>query len=125
MLVCQRPPHKRHGGLWEFPGGKAEVGESDADAVSRELAEELGVAVTFVDSPRFEYADPESPFMIAFCDVEITGEPTCREHMASGWFTLDEASDLPLAPSDAQFVRWLKSQRSPRPSTSDARRNLR
>ena len=35
LLLCQRPPHKRHGGLWEFPGGKLEPGESDADAARR------------------------------------------------------------------------------------------
>ena len=38
LLVCQRPAHKRHGGLWEFPGGKIEPGESDFEAVERELA---------------------------------------------------------------------------------------
>ena len=43
LLVCQRPPHKRHGGLWEFPGGKCEPGESDLEAARRELHEELGV----------------------------------------------------------------------------------
>ena len=42
-LICQRPPHKRHGGLWEFPGGKVEPNESDESAARRELAEELGV----------------------------------------------------------------------------------
>ena len=48
LLVCQRPAHKRHGGLWEFPGGKVEAGESDAAAARRELREELGVEVTAV-----------------------------------------------------------------------------
>ncbi len=39
LLVCRRPAHKRHGGLWEFPGGKCEPGESDADTARRELLE--------------------------------------------------------------------------------------
>jgi hypothetical protein len=39
LLVCRRPAHKRHGGLWEFPGGKVELDESDEDSASRELAE--------------------------------------------------------------------------------------
>jgi 8-oxo-dGTP pyrophosphatase MutT (NUDIX family) len=38
LLVCQRPAHKRHGGLWEFPGGKCDPGESDAEAARRELS---------------------------------------------------------------------------------------
>lgn len=45
LLVCKRPAHKRHGGLWEFPGGKVEPEESDFKAVERELEEELGVRV--------------------------------------------------------------------------------
>ena len=42
-LICKRPENKRHGGLWEFPGGKIEIGESNFEAAVRELREELGV----------------------------------------------------------------------------------
>lgn len=44
-LVCRRPAQKRHGGLWEFPGGKIDDGESLLDAARRELAEELSINV--------------------------------------------------------------------------------
>ena len=43
LLVCRRPAHKRHGGLWEFPGGKVEAGEDLLHAARRELAEELAL----------------------------------------------------------------------------------
>ena len=45
FLMCRRPEHKNHGGLFEFPGGKLEAGESLADAARRELLEELALEV--------------------------------------------------------------------------------
>ncbi len=107
LLVCRRPPHKRHGGLWEFPGGKCEPGESDADAARRELREELGVEVTAVRPAAFAADDPGSPFLVAFVPVAIAGEPACREHTALAWGTPAELARLALAPSDRRFVEWL------------------
>lgn len=107
LLVCQRPPHKRHGALLEFPGGKVEPGESDAGAATRELAEELGVTVTAVGPELFAVTDPGSPFHIAFVPVTITGEPQCLEHTAHVWGTPRELQQLPLAPGDRLFVEFL------------------
>lgn len=104
LLVCQRPPEKRHGGLWEFPGGKRERGESDAEAVGRELREELGVAAAEVGEELFATRDPGSAFVIAFLPVRIAGVPTCREHTALRWGTPAELARLPLAPTDRRFV---------------------
>ena len=106
LLVCRRPPHKRHGGLWEFPGGKTEPGESDADAARRELREELGVEVLEVLQEELAIADPGSPFLIAFVPVTIRGEPTCHEHTALAWGTAAELAELPLAPSDRRYVEF-------------------
>lgn len=106
-LVCQRPPHKRHGGLWEFPGGKLERGESDADAAVRELREELGVTVAAVGEELLVVHDEGSPFWIAFVPVEISGEPVCLEHSALAWATPNALRTYPLAPSDRRFVEWL------------------
>jgi mutator protein MutT len=104
FLVCQRPFHKRHGGLWEFPGGKCEPGETDHEAAARELSEELGVDAVVVGMPEIEIHDAGSPFTIAFVPVTIVGEPTCIEHAALTWATLHELEQLPLAPSDRRFV---------------------
>ena len=103
-LICQRPAHKRHGGLWEFPGGKCEPGETDLAAITRELREELGVEVTTVGPEVFSIDDPGSPFRIAFLPVSVDGEPTCHEHSAVSWKRLAELPELPLAPSDRRFV---------------------
>ena len=103
-LVCRRPAHKRHGGLWEFPGGKLEPGESLVDAATRELDEELGVRVTRVGDLLFSRHDDGSPFVIEFVAVEIEGEPVAREHDELRWATLAELASLALAPSDRAFV---------------------
>ena len=74
LLLCQRPTHKRHGGLWEFPGGKVEPNESDVQAATRELEEELGVQLVRARPAIFEVADPGSPYIIAFVPVEVDDE---------------------------------------------------
>lgn len=110
-LVCQRPLSKRHGGLWEFPGGKCEEGETDEQAARRELKEELNVDLEWIDPELFVVQDPGSPFLIAFVPVGIRGTPECLEHAALGWMTLTAASALPLAPSDRRFVEFMLSRK--------------
>jgi 8-oxo-dGTP diphosphatase len=106
LLVCQRPLHKRYGGLWEFPGGKCEPGESIAAAAQRELHEELGVQVIKVGHEEIALADPGSSYLIIFIPVHISGEPVCNEHMALRWANPSELQDLPLAPSDRRYLEF-------------------
>jgi 8-oxo-dGTP diphosphatase len=105
MLLCKRPVHKRHGGLWEFPGGKVETGESLLQAAQRELEEELELQATSVGELLFECRDPGSAFVIQFVEVAIVGEPVAVEHDEVRWVTLDQAEMLELAPADSAFVR--------------------
>ena len=88
LLLCQRAAHKRHGSLWEFPGGKVETGESYFQAAARELAEELGVVVTSVGEPELALSDGGSNFRIVFMPVAIQGEPQRIEHQASRGFEI-------------------------------------
>lgn len=113
FLVCQRPAHKRHGGLWEFPGGKLESGESDAEAAKRELREELGVEVVEVGGELLGVHDAGSPYLIAFVPVRIDGEPACLEHSALAWATAGELLNYALAPSDRRFVEWVVAGEAP------------
>lgn len=110
FLVCRRPHHKRHGGLWEFPGGKCKAGESDLDAVTRELWEELGVKTKAIGPPVFEIRDGPAPFLIVFLNVDIEGPPLCLEHLEIGWYTREEMSALDMAPSDRKFMDFLKQK---------------
>lgn len=105
-LLCQRPAHKRHGGLWEFPGGKLENGESLDDAAHRELREELSVAVRSVGASLFRRVDSGSHFEIIFVQVEILGEPVALEHDRITWVSMRDALNYSLAPSDRAFVNW-------------------
>jgi len=111
FLLGRRPPDKRHGGLWEFPGGKVGDGESPADAASRELAEELRLGVTDVGRRLHAIADAGSPFVIEFYPVSVSGTPTAIEHTTLGWFSLEELLGMELAPADDRFVRWLRRRR--------------
>lgn len=106
LLLCRRPAHKRHGGLWEFPGGKVEPNESDFDAAKRELAEELSVDAIIVDGPTFARPDPNSDFVIEFFRVEIDGKPIPLEHDQLQWLTPAEAEFFPLAPADHAYVQF-------------------
>lgn len=104
FLVGRRPEHKRHGGLWEFPGGKVDADETDFEAVRRELAEELDLETMAVGKVVFESRDPGSSFLIRYVEVKVRGEPRAIEHSEIGWFEHTELAGLPLAPSDRRFV---------------------
>jgi 8-oxo-dGTP diphosphatase len=106
LLVCQRPAHKRHGGLWEFPGGKLEAGETPLAAARRELAEELAIAVTAVRPAEFAVIDPGSRYRIEFVPAEAEGEPQCIEHTRVAWLEEAELLYVSLAPSDREYARF-------------------
>lgn len=106
-LVARRPPHHRHGGLWEFPGGKVEPGESDQQATARELREELAVQVLDVGPIVAHHADPGTAFVIVFRRTDIEGDPQAIEHSALAWCTVEELRRLQMAPSDTRFVAGL------------------
>ena len=104
VLLGRRPHHKHHGGLWEFPGGKREEGETEVDAVTRELMEEFGVETLWVGKVVYECRDPGLLFLVRFFDVGIRGNLEPTEHTEVRWF---EPATLPgecLAPCDARFV---------------------
>ena len=110
LLLGQRQRGKRHGGLWEFPGGKLLAGESIEGALARELEEELGLEVEAVGQVLGRVRDPGSPFEIAFVEVAATGTPRALEHAEVAWFDAAAIARLDLAPADRQFVLgWLKA----------------
>nr|ABC25430.1 nudix family protein, MutT subfamily [uncultured marine bacterium Ant4D5] len=111
LLLGLRPAEKRHGGLWEFPGGKLDGAETAAEAAHRELKEELSVVVTAVGERLTTIREEGSPFVIEFYPVVVEGEPKAIEHKEVRWFSLDELSEYSLAPADTAFATWLAADR--------------
>lgn len=107
VLIGCRPEAKKHGGLWEFPGGKVDQNETVAEAIVRELREELLVEATAADDPIFSVIDELSEFQISFIPTKIQGEPVALEHSAILWCNVDQLLEYPLAPSDRAFSEYL------------------
>lgn len=106
LLLCRRPPEKRHGGEWEFPGGKVLADESILSAAQRELSEELGVSVRGVkSSATVGIPDPDSRYTVEFVPVQVEGEPEPREHTELAWVREQDLLDYDLAPPDEIYVR--------------------
>ena len=111
IMLAQRPPDKKLGGLWEFPGGKVEAGESAEEALHRELQEELGcrVRITQTLAPFVHAYDWGRIELIPFvCELaEGSAEPHAHEHTALVWVERGELKGYDLAPADVPLVAGL------------------
>jgi 8-oxo-dGTP diphosphatase len=115
VLIAQRPPGKWQAGRWEFPGGKIEAEETSADAVVRELHEELGVAVRAARPLGLfshDYADGRIEIEL-WLVMAYDGEPQSLDGQALRWVELDGLrgydlleADLPMLPSLRQALGW-------------------
>lgn len=115
LLVARRSAPPKFAGMWEFPGGKVEAGESFEDALHRELREELGVDVRLGrEIPAPEDAgwplNERAVMRVWFAEV-VDGEPRpLEDHDELRWVGLedgDEALGLPWIPADLPIVRAL------------------
>jgi 8-oxo-dGTP diphosphatase len=111
LLLARRMPGGTNSRRWEFPGGKAEEGESPADSLTREFQEELGVTVEVADrlaEGRFSHRGVDYR-LVAYRIILHEGEFTLREHEAVEWFSFDEVERLSLVPSDRQILPQLRA----------------
>lgn len=112
-LMHKRPEEKQHGGLWEFPGGKVEQGESPENALIRELAEELGIGVKaqhciptgFAAAPLEN--NPTPVLLLLYIVTQWSGVPAALEGGKVDWFTPSGAMDLAMPPLDVELSRRL------------------
>ena len=109
VLLAQRPPGKAYAGYWEFPGGKVEPGETLEAALARELAEELGIAITAPCrwiTRVFEY--PHATVRLNFFRVFAwQGEPHPHEGQVFSWQRPDAVEVAPLLPANFPIVKAL------------------
>jgi A/G-specific adenine glycosylase len=112
VLLAQRPSEGLLGGMWEFPGGKVEPGESLEDCLRRELREELDVEVR-VGEPFGVYHHAFTHFRItlhAFLCKLTGGAPRPVQAAAVAWVLLDDLADYPMGKVDRQIARKLGIQ---------------
>lgn len=109
VLLAQRPPGKSLAGLWEFPGGKLEPGETPEAALARELHEELGITAGAVQPISFAshaYADFHLVMLLYQCR-DWQGEPHGRDGQALRWEAPGDMAALPMPPADLPLVQAL------------------
>ena len=112
VLICQRPEGKQLAGLWEFPGGKVETGETPEACLIRELDEELGIQVTHACLAPFVFAshgyESFHLLMPLYLCRRWSGFVTAKEHKALAWVNPNELRNYPMPPADAPLVAWLR-----------------
>ena len=113
VLIAMRPAESHQGGLWEFPGGKVEEGESVEYALNREFKEELGISVqacTPLIQIRHEYSDKF--VMLDVWRIEkFSGIPQGREGQAIEWRALSKLRAVDFPKANERIIRELNSLR--------------
>lgn len=112
VLLAQRPAHKAMGGLWEFPGGKVEPGETPEACLMREIEEELGIGtwasclapLTFASHA---YEDFHLLMPLYVCR-KWQGNPEPREHQRLAWVRPQRLGDYPMPAADLPLIPILR-----------------
>ena len=112
VLLAQRPDGKNMAGLWEFPGGKVEAGETPEQALIRELREELAIDTARSCLAPLVFAshgyDDFHLLMPLFACRVWRGQPQAREHAQLAWVRPERLADYPMPPADLPLIPLLR-----------------
>ena len=111
VLLAQRPEGKSMAGLWEFPGGKIEAGETPEQSLIRELEEELGIVVKEACLAPLTFASHTYPdfhlLMPLYVCRRWEGTVTAREGQQLAWVRPNRLRDYPMPPADVPLIPHL------------------
>ncbi|NJC16351.1 8-oxo-dGTP diphosphatase [Micromonospora profundi] len=110
VLACARAAPPEVAGMWEFPGGKVEPGETETDALIRECAEELAVRVEIGErvGRNVRMAHGRSVLKVYAARLVDDDQPQALEHEGLRWLTADELDSVTWLPADAPIVAALR-----------------
>ena len=112
VLITRRPDNSRHAGLWEFPGGKIDPGESPEEALCREISEELNAEIKVLEI--FDvvfYRYDWGPVLILAYTCQFLTKTLHNVGVAEHrWVHPQELSDFPILPADRPIISRLKRQ---------------
>ena len=106
ILITKRNLKKSQGGLWEFPGGKIEDGETKEQAIIREIKEELDIDIKvdkYIDEKVFNYPEKDINLIAMKCSI-FDGTIVLKEHEDAKWVTSSELINYNFAPADMFIV---------------------
>ncbi|MGH3735664.1 MAG: (deoxy)nucleoside triphosphate pyrophosphohydrolase [Micromonosporaceae bacterium] len=110
VLACERAEPAEMRGMWEFPGGKVDPGETEREALARECVEELGVRIEIADRVGEDVLLSHGQAVLKVYVARLLGDgvPHPHEHSDLRWLAADELDTVRWLPADAPIVQALR-----------------